>query len=165
MSEFCTVKTSDTDVSVILKDMIMKKIFAVAAIVLASLQIVKADDRPVTFSQLPVPAQTFINTNYPDEKISYATKDDDFILPDYNVMLANGVKIQFEHSGALEKIESRAGIPVDLIPFQIRDYVKMHYPDAIFVEYEIGKRSYEVKLSNRLELKFNRNFNVIEIDD
>ena len=143
----------------------MKKIFAVAAIVLASLQIVKADDRPVTFSQLPVPAQTFINTNYPDEKISYATKDDDFILPDYNVMLANGVKIQFEHSGALEKIESRAGIPVDLIPCQIRDYVKMHYPDAIFVEYEIGKRSYEVKLSNRLELKFNRNFNVIEIDD
>ena len=80
-------------------------------------------------------------------------------------MLANGVKIQFEHSGALEKIESRAGIPVELIPFQIRDYVKMHYPDAIFVEYEIGKRSYEVKLSNRLELKFNRNFNVIEIDD
>ena len=143
----------------------MKKIFAVAAIVLASLQIVKADDRPVTFSQLPVPAQTFINTNYPDEKISYATKDDDFILPDYNVMLANGVKIQFEHSGALEKIEARAGIPVELIPFQIRDYVKMHYPDAIFVEYEIGKRSYEVKLSNRLELKFNRNFNVIEIDD
>ena len=165
MSEFCTVKTSDTDVSVILKDIIMKKIFAVAAIVLASLQIVKADDRPVTFSQLPVPAQTFINTNYPDEKISYATKDDDFILPDYNVMLANGVKIQFEHSGALEKIESRAGIPVELIRFQIRDYVKMHYPDAIFVEYEIGKRSYEVKLSNRLELKFNRNFNVIEIDD
>lgn len=143
----------------------MKKIFIVAAIVLASLQIVKADDRPVTFSQLPAPAQTFINTNYPDEKISYATKDDDFILPDYNVMLANGVKIQFEHSGALEKIESRIGIPEDLVPFQIRDYVKMHYPDAIFVEYEIGKRSYEVKLSNRLELKFNKNYNVIEIDD
>ena len=143
----------------------MKKIFIVAAIVLASLQIVKADDRPVTFSQLPAPAQTFINTNYPDEKISYATKDDDFILPDYNVMLANGVKIQFEHSGALEKIESRIGIHEDLVPFQIRDYVKMHYPDAIFVEYEIGKRSYEVKLSNRLELKFNKNFNIIEIDD
>ena len=124
-----------------------------------------ADDRPATFAQLPQSAQVFINTNYPDEKISYATKDDDFILPDYNVMLANGVKIQFEHSGALEKIESRAGIPMELIPFQIRDYVKMHYPDAIFVEYEIGKRSYEVKLSNRLELKFNRNFNVIEIDD
>lgn len=145
--------------------MTMKKIFAIAAIVLASLQTAKADDKPVTFNQLPAPAQTFINTNYPNEKVSYATKDDDFILPDYNVMLANGVKIQFEHSGALEKIESRAGVPESLVPVQIRDYVKLHYPDAIFVQYEIGKRSYEVKLSNRLELKFNKNFHVIEIDD
>ena len=143
----------------------MKKIFALITVVLASLQILNADDRPVTFNQLPAPAQAFITANYPDEKISYATKDDDFILPDYYVMLANGVKIQFEHSGALEKIEARTGVPEDLVPFQIRDYVKLHYPDAIFVEYEIGKRSYDVKISNRLEVKFNRNFNVIEIDD
>jgi hypothetical protein len=117
------------------------------------------------YNQLPAPAQTFINANYPGEKISYATKDDDFILPDYNVMLANGVKIQFENSGALEKIESRAGVPEELVPFQIRDYVKIHYPEAIFIEYEIGRRSYEVKLSNRLELKFNNNFQLIEVDD
>jgi len=143
----------------------MKRIFTIIAVALTSVQLSKADDRPVTFSQLPAAAQTFINTNYSGEKISYATVDDDFIRPDYNVMLANGVKIQFENSGALEKIESRAGIPEELIPVQIRDYVKLHYPDVIFVEYEIGKRTYEVKLSNRLEIKFNRNFNVIEIDD
>ena len=143
----------------------MKKIFAIAAIALASLQIISADDRPVTFNQLPAAAQAFINTNYAGEKISYATVDDDLILPDYNVMLANGVKIQFEHNGALEKIESRAGIPSDLVPVQIRDYVQLHYPDAIFTGYEIGRKSYEVKLSNRMEIKFNRNFHVIEIDD
>lgn len=143
----------------------MKRILTIIAVALTSVHMSKADDRPVTFSQLPAAAQTFINTNYSGEKISYATVDDDFIRPDYNVMLANGVKIQFENSGALEKIESRAGIPEELIPVQIRDYVKLHYPDVIFVEYEIGKRTYEVKLSNRLEIKFNRNFNVIEIDD
>ena len=143
----------------------MKRIFAIAAIVLASLQIIKADDKPVTFNQLPTAAQTFINAHYAGEKLSYATKDDDFILPDFNVMLANGVKIQFSNNGSLEKIESRTGIPVDIIPYQIKDYVKVHYPDAIFVEYEVGRHSYEVKLSNRLELKFNKNFNIIEIDD
>jgi len=147
------------------KDTVMKKIFAIAAIALATIQIIKADDRPVTFNQLPAAAQAFINTNYPGEKISYATVDDDFVRPDYNVMLANGVKVKFENSGALEKIESRAGVPEGLIPVQIKDYVKMHYPDAVVVEYEIGRKSYEVKLSNRLEVKFNRNFNVIEIDD
>ena len=143
----------------------MKKIIAIAAIALASLQIIKADDRPVTFNQLPAAAQTFINAYYAGEKVSYAVVDDDFIRPDYTVMLANGVKIQFEHSGTLEKIEAKAGVPSDIIPYQIRDYVKVHYPEAVFVEYELGRHSYEVKLSNRLELKFNRNFHGIELDD
>ena len=143
----------------------MKKIFAIAAIALASLQIIKADDRPVTFNQLPAAAQAFINTNYPGEKISYATIDDDFVRPDYYVMLANGVKVQFENSGALEKIESRNGIPEGLVPVQIKDYVKATYPDAVITEYEIGRRHYEIKLSNRLELKFDKDFNIYDIDD
>jgi len=143
----------------------MKRIFAIIAISMASLSIMKADDRPVTFAQLPAAAQAFINSNYPADKISYATVDDDLIRPDYNVVLVSGVRIQFEHSGALEKISSMNGIPAELIPVQIRDYVKIHYPDAAFREYEIGRKSYEVKLSNRLELKFNRNFILVEIDD
>lgn len=143
----------------------MKRIFAIIAISMASLSIMKADDRPVTFAQLPAAAQAFINSNYPADKISYATVDDDLIRPDYNVVLVSGVRIQFEHSGALEKISSMNGIPAELIPVQIRDYVKIHYPDAAFREFEIGRKSYEVKLSNRLELKFNRNFILVEIDD
>lgn len=143
----------------------MKKIFAILALSMAVLTVAKAGDRPVTFNQLPAPAQTFINTNYPDDKISFATVDDDLIRPDYSVVLVSGVRIQFNNDGSLEKIESKAGVPEGLIPVQIRDYVKLHYPDAFFYEYEIGRRSYEVKLSNRLELKFNRNFYLVEIDD
>lgn len=143
----------------------MKKIFAILALSMAVLTVAKAGDRPVTFNQLPAPAQTFINTNYPDDKISFATVDDDLIRPDYSVVLVSGVRIQFNNDGSLEKIESKAGVPEGLIPVQIRDYVKLHYPDAAFYEYEIGRRSYEVKLSNRLELKFNRNFYLVEIDD
>lgn len=143
----------------------MKKIFAILALSMAVLTVAKAGDRPVTFNQLPAPAQTFINTNYPDDKISFATVDDDLIRPDYSVVLVSGVRIQFNNDGSLEKIESKAGVPEGLIPVQIRDYVKLHYPDAVFYEYEIGRRSYEVKLSNRLDLKFNRNFYLVEIDD
>ena len=144
----------------------MKRIFAILAVMAAFMSAAKADDRPVTFAQLPVAAQTFINANYPDDKVSYATVDDDIIRPDYTVVLVSGVRIQFEHSGALEKIESRQGnIPADVVPVQIRDYVKTYYPDAVVVEYEAGRRTYDVKLSNRLEFKFNRNFRLIGIDD
>ena len=106
---------------------------------------------------------TIIQT--PNEKMSFATVDDDFFKPDYHVALVNGVMIQFENDGRLEKIEVRNGdIPDGIIPIQIVEAVKGYYPDARIIEYEVGKRSYEVKLSNRLELKFNTRFEVIELE-
>ena len=111
-------------------------------------------------------AQTFIKTHFPADKLSYATKDDDIIRPDYNVVLVSGVRITFDNSGALEKIETGNNpMPEALVPVQIRDYVKTYYPDARITEYEIERRHYDVKLSNRLELKFNRNFTLVGIDD
>lgn len=144
----------------------MKRTLIILALVLATVSIVNADDKPVTFNQLPQAAQTFINTNYPNEKVAFATVDDDFIRPDYHVALVNGVMLQFEHNGSLEKIETRNGnIPAGIIPFQIADIVRQYYPEATILEYEVGKRSYEVKLSNRIEMKFNTKFQLIELDD
>ena len=124
-----------------------------------------AEDKPVTFEQLPTAAKEFINVNYPGEKISYAFVDDDVIRPDYTVRLANGVEITFEHDGSLEKMEAPGGIPDGVVPVQIADYVKSNYPDAAIVEYEVGRKEYEVKLSNRLELKFNSSFRLKGLDD
>lgn len=136
------------------------------ACVLGTMSLAKADDRPVTVDQLPQPARTFLNVNFPDDKISFATKDDDLIRPDYQVVLASGVMVKFNNAGDLEEIESRGReIPDGIIPIQIVEMVKGHYPDVMITGYEVGRRTYEVKLSNRIELKLDRNFNVIEIDD
>lgn len=142
----------------------MKKMIMAIAVVLVSIACV-AEDKPVTFEQLPTAAKEFINVNYPGEKMSYAFVDDDVIRPDYTVRLANGVEITFEHDGSLEKITDHAGVPAGVVPVQITDYVKSNYPDASIVEYEIGKREFEVKLTNRLELKFNSSFRLKGLDD
>lgn len=146
--------------------MIMKRIVAIIAISMSFIMTAKADDRPVTFEKLPEAVRTFITQYFPDDKVSFATRDDDFIAPDYTVVLVSGVKLQFHNNGALESIDSRhADIPAGLIPVQVMDYVKTHYQNARVIEYEVGRKSYEVKLSNGMELKFNRNFNLIGIDD
>ena len=134
------------------------------SVVLISMACV-AEDRPVVSDQLPAPAKEFLNVNYPGEKISYAVVDDDLIRPDYTVRLANGVEIQFDNSGALEKISARIGVPESVIPVQISDYVKSNYPEAVIIEYEIGRREYDVELSNGLDLKFNGKFRIIGLDD
>ena len=143
----------------------MKRILIIAVAVFTAYVTVSADNRPIDFTRLPEPAKSFVSQTYPSAKVLYTAVDDDIIRPDYSVALDNGVKISFNHDGSLEKIESKAGVPVELIPVQIREYVERHYPNAAFVEYEVGRRSYEVTLSNRMELKFNSEFNIVEIDD
>ena len=43
--------------------------------------------------------------------------------------------------------------------------MKVAYPGVVIKEYDVDRNSHEVKLSNRLEIKFNRTFQVVEIDD
>lgn len=142
----------------------MKRLFLIFAAVVISWACT-ADNRPVNSDQLPSAAKLFIEANYPDEKISYAYADDDLVRPDYTVRLSNGVELQFEHDGSLEKISARAGVPAGVVPVQIADYVKAYYPDAVIIEYEVGRKEYDVKLSNGLELKFNSKFRLKDIDD
>lgn len=127
---------------------------------------VSADDRPVRYSDLPEAARSFLESAFPGVKVAHAFVDDDFVRPDYTVILKGGFEVEFDHAGRLEKIDADdTFIPSGIIPLQIRDYVRLHYPGAGFIKYEVDRRSYEVKLSNGMELEFNADFNLMEIDD
>ena len=146
--------------------LIMKHLLVMFAVAAMFSVTAKADDKPIAFEKLPVASQQFLNTNFPGVKILNVMQDDDLVRPDYYVRLAEGIKIDFSHCGALEKIECRKGaVPETLIPVQISGYVKSHYPGTEVVEYEVGRKGYELKLSNHLELKFNQGFHLIKIDD
>lgn len=149
-----------------LESVFMKKLILIIASAAAFFLVAGAEDKPVTFNQLPECARSFIDNNYQSVKLVLATKDDDFIRPEFHVVLENGVALQFDNDGRLEKIASRSGdIPASVIPKQITDVVKSHYPDAHIVEYEVDRKTYEVKLSNRMEITFDSAFRMIEIDD
>jgi hypothetical protein len=144
----------------------MKKLILIIVSLAAFMSVARAEDKPVTFNQLPESARNFIDSNYQSVKLVLATKDDDFIRPEFHVVLENGVALQFDNDGRLEKIASRSGdIPAAVIPKQIADIVKSHYPDANIVEYEVDRKTYEVKLSNRIEITFDSSFRLVEIDD
>lgn len=142
----------------------MKKIILTLIGLAAFAAALSAGDKPISFDKLPSAAKVFIETSFPGEKASLVLKDDDMVRPDYTVVLMNGIKIEFDHSGALTQISSPNGIPADQVPVSIRNYVKAHYPDAGYLEFEIGRHTYEVKLTNRMELKFNKNFHIMEVD-
>ena len=52
-----------------------------------------------------------------------------------------------------------------LIPSAIVDYVNEYYPESKIVELKHDYRGWEVKLTGGLELTFNDNFKLVDIDD
>ena len=145
----------------------MKKIIFVLASVMMSVGIASADnDRIVAFDQLPAKAQEFVKQYFPSEKVSYVKEESDFMELSYEVVFAQGTKVEFSGQGEWKEVDCRySTLDEKLVPQQIRDYVAKNFPDTKFVKIEKGYRGYEVKLTNRLELTFDNNFNLVDIDD
>lgn len=151
----------------------MKRVPALLAVFAATLFSAPAfagDDRPLTVQELPAAAQQFLRSCFPDSKdnkVAYATVDDDWFDREYKVVFVNGSKVEFDRKGEWKQVECKYGrVPLSIIPQQIQTELADLYGDFVVVGIERDRREYEVKLSNRLEVTFDRStFRIIDIDD
>lgn len=145
----------------------MKKFVSTFAVVLLTLGVACArSDRPVKVEELPAAAQTFLKSYFPNVEVSFAKLDDAFVYKEYEVMLADGTKIEFNGAGEWENVDCKAyAVPAGIVPQQIKAYVEKSYPGVKIMQIDRDRRDYEISLSNRLELTFDKRFNLVDIDD
>ena len=126
----------------------MKKVLLLLVCLFTLQTVVWADDdKPIQVNQLPQTAQTFIKTHFPDNKVAMA-------------------KMEFDKKGIWTEVNCKySAVPVAVVPEAIKKYVATNYPDAKMLKIERDKHDYEVKLSNGWEIKFDMQFNVIDIDN
>lgn len=145
----------------------MKKILVILVCLFSLQTVVRADDdRPIAVTQLPATAQQLIKKHFAKEKVAFAKEEKDFFKTTYEVLFANGDKVEFDSTGEWSEIDcEHTAVPAGLIPAPIADYVKQHYAGTTVLKIERGRNDYEVELSNRLELTFDKQFRLIDIDD
>ncbi len=146
----------------------MKKLMILTAILMAfGITTACADnDKPIAVNQLPQKAQQFIKAHFPKEKVAFAKLERDFLETTYEVVFTNSTKLEFKKDGEWKEVDCKySTVPAKVIPAQIAQYVSQNYPDIQIVKIERDKRDYEAKLTNGLELTFDLNFNLIDIDD
>lgn len=146
----------------------MKKIlFALVAFVLFGVSSASADnDKVINESELPAQAQKFINEHFANIKLSYAKLERDFLERSYEVVLTDGTKLEFSSKGAWLDVDCKYGeVPAAIVPEPIKKYISDNYPGERVLKIERDRSNYEVKLSNRLELTFNKDFRIVDIDD
>lgn len=146
----------------------MKKILLfLVAIFSVGVFVASADnDKLIDKSQLPEQAQQFINSHFAGVKLTYAKEECSIFFSSYEVKLADGTKLEFSGKGEWEEVDCRFGeVPAAIIPQAIKEYIDKNFAGEKVLMIERDRNDYEVKLSNRLELKFDKDFKIYDIDD
>ncbi len=165
MPYLCTSKNKNSILTIKYNNIMKKSIILLLALVLTiclPLHLQADNDQVITFDRLPATAQAMLKQNFSDKVPLIITADRD----DYKVMYQSGEKVEFDKKGNWRDIECKTSqVPSELIPAQIAANVNATFPGAKITKIERDRRGYSVKLSNGLELEYNRNFQVIEVDD
>ena len=108
----------------------------------------------------------FVTQHFPNATVQMVMPDED----DIDVVLNDYTKIEFKLNNEWKKVDCEhsttfTAVPATIVPEQITAYVNANFPGAIIKKLEKNFRGWEIELNNGLELKFNSNFKVMEIDD
>lgn len=136
---------------------------ALLTIALFSTQL-QAQKKNITSKELPKKTQSFISSNF-KSKISYAEAETKISGKEYDVVLADGTKLEFSTSGDWTEIENKAtGVPEKLLPAKIATYIKKNYKGIVVEKIEKERYGFSVDLANDIDLEFNKNGDFIRID-
>src|SRR5690606_33999972 len=89
----------------------------------------EAQEKNIDEWELPRTARDFISRNFPDQTIVRLTRDDDDQEREYEAVLGNSVKIEFNHLGFWKEVDgNNSEISTKFIPRKITEYVNQNYP-------------------------------------
>ena len=149
-----------------MKRIIKTTVAALVCLVAFQTAAIADNDKPISISQLPATAQQVIKKHFGKKKVALAKQESGLFEKSYDVVFNNGEKVEFDRKGNWTEINCKlSSVPTGLVPAKITQYVKSTYPGAKILEIEKDDSQYEVKLSNMLEVTFNKNFQVVDIDD
>ena len=144
----------------------VKTIMIVICCVMAYFMPANADNnKPIKVTDLPLKAQTVLSQHFNNQKVTFASIESGIIDKNYDVVLQNGTKLEFDKKGNVTEIDCKQGaVPEKLIPQAINTYLQENHFGQTVRKIEFNKNEYELELSNGIDITFNKHFQVIDID-
>lgn len=142
----------------------MKKSFLFAVIMLLACTAC-GKDQVISYDQLPANAKNVVEKYFDKNNIAYVKKDGIGDWVEYEVKFLNQDEVDFNSNGEVRSVEMKSGaVPSELMPQQILDFVAKNYAGQTIVQYSVIYQGYEIELSSGLEIKFDKQCNVTELD-
>lgn len=115
-------------------------------------------------------SRKFAEAYFPNETVSLVKIKESKFDRIYTFALSNGCRLQIDEMGRWKEIDCRtlsksvAGVPLDMLPDKIGDWIKAEYPHQTVALAEWNKWGYELRLSDASKLRFTLQGSLIEID-
>ena len=147
----------------------MKMLFFAAMLLMTSVVSANADndERAINVAQLPQTAQSFLTANFSGKTVAFAVEERKFFGTEYEVVYTDRTEVSFRSDGEWESVETKyEQVPSSVVPAQIADFVaKGGFEGQFIKEISRDRYSWEITLSSGIEIKFDKQFNVIGYDD
>ena len=147
----------------------MKKTFLTLFLMTTMFGAAYADGRekPTSVDKLPQAAQEFLSAHFKDLTVAYAVEEQKYTGKEYEVVYTDRTEIEFRSDGQWESVGRKySPVPASIVPQPIQTFVSgSNYPGQFIRQIDRNAYTWEVELSNGLEIKFDNKFNVIDIDD
>lgn len=105
---------------------------------------------------LPQAAQNMVKKHFAKTGVNHIKIDKGIVGAGYEVILNDGTELDFDSNGNLTEIDTRTGVPSELLMKSIREYVSDNYPGQKVINLDIVRSGYDVELANGTELVFDR---------
>ena len=146
----------------------MKKILSVLVMAIVAVQFAFAGDVITKdINQLPLSARNFIYQHFSKAQVAHIIIDSEVLSKKYEVLLTNGIEIDFDGKGNWQEVDAKKGkVPATIIPSFVSNYLKTNNFTTEFVtKIERDRKGYEVELNTDLTFKFDKNGKFRKADD
>lgn len=148
----------------------MKRVLFLMTVIAMAVASASAAEKLLMFEQLPQEVQTFtrkyFSADNPLYRHAYVTYDAELFDSSYMVVFTNGDGLEFNKDGQWKDFDCKqCVVPNEVIPAPILDYLSASFPGVAVKKIEKNRLSYEIGLENGLELEFDLDGNLVEVDD
>lgn len=145
------------------------KIFLGLALLVGAAGITVSCDKEeiVEANELPTISSAFLDEHFKSVKILSVTREKEGLSgTEYQVLLDNSVEVTFDKNGQWSEVDSKRNeaLPTSFILAPIVSYVDSNYETASIVGIDIDNNTFEVELSNSLDLVFDTDGKFLRID-
>ena len=135
----------------------------ILAVMLLSFAISASAQKKIQTSELPKPAQEFLQTHFSSTSVDIAKKDAEHGEKGYEVILKDGTEVEFWKDGSYREVDGGdKPIPTAFIPQSIKDYVAKYYPNEKITHIDYGHKDVDVDLTNNIDLEFTKEGKILK---